>query len=901
MRKRLLQLIATLTCRAPWMTLGAVGLLTLVAAHLAFVASDQLFKSDLTEFLPPEREYARVYNDAKASFGSFHYMIVAFQADLRGKEEALKETARRFALAIEGRSDLIAASERRFDTGASDYQDQFPFSDKNSVNLMTEEDWERIDERLRPEAVDAALQRIVTTLQATEPNRSRDRLLQDPFDVDSVILRRLLRSRGPIDIVSLRDGYIMSEDGQTLLMILRPQRSATDHRFARDLMDFLRHAGEGVFLRNPYLRTEGRVRIGFIGPHVETDYVARLIQRDLQAAFVVSFVGVLLLFMLTFRRPAALLFVGLPLLIGVVWALGVTALTVGRLTTITFSIATVLVGLGVDFAVHIYNRFAEEHRRGAGTRVALERAIVQTGEGILTGAVTSAVAFYGLMLTTFPGFRELGIVAGTGILCCLAAVYLALPALILANARIWGRLHRVPRPATFGLSGLATSVIGYPRATLVIGVAVTAYLAFFAQGVEFSGDWSPRGELPEEYRVLERRVERDFREGDRRFDLPGPPIIAIVSGDTLQEALEANDRLYDNLEAAYERFPTLLSCDSLRKALPARRSQEESRKRISARLARELGGLEKRVQAAGASLGLSPLVFEPFIARLANLRNVSETAPYLDVRAGDADPTLVRQAWDYAVRENLNGDGGQEGERYRVITRIFPRARLLEAEEPVWTPAPPPAFFRTLSDGVDKVAFTGDAMLMAEATRADLRRDMARAVLFVAVAVYLLLCLHFRNARLAALAMMPVVCSLLWTLGVMKLAGLRLDFLNAIVLPMIIGLGIDDGIHILQRYREDRTTRGDGGKEDDVEAAVRHSGRAVVITSLTTMIGFGALSLAHFRGLREMGILVILGVGFSLVATLTLMPTLLSVAGERLRLLDAVGRDRGVERRAGKD
>lgn len=882
LRKRLLQLIAAITFRAPWLTLSVVGALTLVSAHLA--GHYLVPSTDLSDFLPERLESREIYERALRDFDSFHHVFVVFESSLPSSQAAereakLKEAARLFDQAID-RPDLPA--EYKIKPATREY-----FSlqtDRLIVNLLTERDWETIEGRLSEQGVERMAKRLLALLQVSEPNRSSSRALEDPLGLDDIWRKRLLHDPGPLAIETSDDGHVLSEDGSALLMTVRPRGvAATDHRDSRDLMRVLREAAASVFERRPELRDKSRISISFLGPHVETDFAAGVILEDMKKTALVSFVLVLLLFLVAFRRPGVVLFVAITLVVGVVWTLGLTTWMVGRLTTITVSFAAVLVGLGVDFAVHIYSRYAEEHRGGAGTRLAMSRAIVLTGEGIMIGAITTAVAFFGLTLTTFAVFRELGLIVGAGILCCLAAVYLVLPSLVLVNARMWGKHYKMVRPASFGLSRVATSVMGYPRATIVVGVAATAYFAFYARDVSFSTDWSQLVAAPADYQYLKRRTEK-------QFPVPGPPIVAVVSGDTLQEALEANDRVYANLESGRERFDALLSYDSLRTRLPSIATQERSRERFRSRFLGEgLGKVKTRYEEAGTRAGLAPEAFRPFISRLADLGVAAEGSAESDYLRFDADApdVLIRETQHFVTKVSV--DSGEPGERrdcFRIMTLIYPRSDA-------WTASPPQAFFDHVSESVDNIEFTGDTVLLSQAVRSDLARDLARAIFLVGAVVYALLVLHFRSLRLAALGMLPVVCSLIWTLGTMRLLGIELNLLNAIVLPMIIGLGIDDGIHILQRYFE--------SEDGDVEGAVRHSGRAVTITSLTTIAGFGALSLAHFQGLREMGLLTILGVGYALIATLTLLPTLLQVSGPRVRLLDAIGRDRGVEKEAGRD
>jgi hypothetical protein len=148
-------------------------------------------------------------------------------------------------------------------------------------------------------------------------------------------------------------------------------------------------------------------------------------------------------------------------------------------------------------------------------------------------------------------------------------------------------------------------------------------------------------------------------------------------------------------------------------------------------------------------------------------------------------------------------------------------------------------------------------------------RGFLRAVFVGAVLVGLILLVDFRSLRHAALAALPLAIGLVWTLGAMRLVGMSFNFANLVAVPLIVGVGIDNGVHVIHRVRLE------GGRGMGV--VLRHTGRAILISSLTTMIGFGCLSLASHRGLESLGLLLLLGVGSCLVASILVLPNLLVV------------------------
>jgi hypothetical protein len=127
--------------------------------------------------------------------------------------------------------------------------------------------------------------------------------------------------------------------------------------------------------------------------------------------------------------------------------------------------------------------------------------------------------------------------------------------------------------------------------------------------------------------------------------------------------------------------------------------------------------------------------------------------------------------------------------------------------------------------------------------------------------------LHFRKWRTTLFTLMPLVMGLIWMVGAMSLFGIRINFINAVILPMIIGMGIDNSVHLMHRFLE--------GGGSDAGHALRSTGRAMAMCSLTTMLGFGSLATARYQALSTMGWVTILGMGFCLIAALCFLPTLL--------------------------
>ena len=161
--------------------------------------------------------------------------------------------------------------------------------------------------------------------------------------------------------------------------------------------------------------------------------------------------------------------------------------------------------------------------------------------------------------------------------------------------------------------------------------------------------------------------------------------------------------------------------------------------------------------------------------------------------------------------------------------------------------------------------------LIALQLRGMVKRDFTLLAPLALAVVLALLFLHFRNPRWVGMALTPLLAGVAYMLGASVLLGIELNPANAVAVPLILGIGIDDGIHIVHRYRERK----------DVGAAVKLTGRAVIMTSLTTMVGFGSLSTSHFPALASMGHIALLGIGSCLLTSLLLLPSLLMLVGKK--------------------
>lgn len=330
-----------------------------------------------------------------------------------------------------------------------------------------------------------------------------------------------------------------------------------------------------------------------------------------------------------------------------------------------------------------------------------------------------------------------------------------------------------------------------------------------------------------------------------------------------------NDALYDKIEYAKTEYDyPVLSLDSLRTFLPSVQTQLESRRMI---LQIDIDALKSSLEEDGRKIGLEPRTFDLFLARLRSLQAAASDAPFIMLKKGlTLNPVFYQLVLQYMKTADFP-------RRYEVLTRIYPT-------EGKWENIVPETFLNFLAKDLGKVEFTGVSIISSELDTV-IKRDLALVILIVIFSIFLLLILHFGSIKAALLAIIPVLCGTIWMVGTMQLLGIKMNYLNIVVAPMIIGIGVDNGIHLLHRFYET--------ENPDLNAIVQFTGRAIMITSLTTLLGFGSLALASYRGVREMGLLSIIGVGFCLIASIGFLPAILKIWSRRRKISDIIGLDDG--------
>lgn len=859
MRRRFLRQIAETSFRFA----GIVFVILVLVTAMAVSGARHLrFDTRLSDFLPPNSPTARRVGELEQDYRNLEPIVVSLRARRGLSESELIEIANTAGEYLDDPA-YFRRAVFKVDALAQEYYESL--SDVRLIALLTEEDWkvlENLGDRLeRTRAL---------RLSAFMPRRAAGGA-GDPLGVLGEVRRRLARARAPIPIYPRR-GYFFNRDGGTLQLLLYPVRSSDDALYTLKAVGFLERARDFLYDRNPTWRE--RVTIEYFGSHIATAEKIRATARELAVIVGVTILLLLVLLVVFFRKAEAVVFVLAPPALGLIWALGLyhafsRALGLNpademggattRVTAVTAAFLLITFGIGLSYSLHLFHRFTIELYRTRNYYRALQISYVETGRAIFASAVTSALIFFLLFLTSFRGLKELGVLAALATLCNLAACMLTVPTL--AALKSWiakGRVSPIVL-APLNVSRLSEAALRLPRATLGAALVITIFfgMAFRTEGFEVMGlKFHPRFGSIAAYLF---RPETPAESLETDSPRPGRPVVAIVEADTIQEALERNDRLYDDLtridREAGERAG-IQAIDSLRVVLPSLVTQRRS---LQALKQFDLEALERSVHNASRMLGLQPSVFESFVEQIADLQRRSVDWQPLEYSSAEGD-AFVRTVQRFVTH--------RQG-RYRIATPIFPGAEG-------FTQAQTDLLIRAAAPPGSEVAFIGDPIIERELSER-LKFDLALLILLSALAIFAALVLHFRGLRPAVLAFIAVAVQGIWVGGAMVLFGVPLHLLTLMAMPLGVTLALDNVTHLLQNFRDRQSM--------DVRFSLVTLGRSIVLSCTAIGLLYGTLALASLEGLRDLGRVVLFGAGASLVATLALLPAMIRLWGRDEPLL----------------
>jgi len=830
LRDRLLGAWARGAVRRPRLTLMLC--LLLAAASVLACTTNLEFRSDRNELIDDDLPWNALYAQYRARAPRWNDFIVVLEgaADAPVVDRAAEELATRLAH-VEG----IAAVDAGFDASAA------------SPSLFYVGDEESFARSLATLGVTAAC--------AAAPDRSALRQALAPRDLGEASEPPLLAQVDPerawppewrkAFVAAAQDALATIDREDADLSALFPRggfqafgAGGGRYRLLFVQIDQEKHDGVGAAaaaltaLRRaiehtlPTLSTPGAVADwGITGiPAIEADETAQSM-KDSTVSSIVAFSVIAVLLLAALRSVLAPLFSALALLVGIAWSFGWVVLAIGHLQLLSVVFTLILLGLGIDFAIHLLSSLESSAIRSEALEPAMARSFRTVGPGLFTGAVTTAAAFSMTAFTDFRGMAEMGVIAAGGIMLCFVAVLLVLPALLAWTKRWPDVLPPRRTTRTDRMLARLAALHHQPRRAVMFAAAPCLLLAVAAPGVRYDADvlnLQPHGIESAEW-------ERRLLAEDGASAWAGLVVVDEAELPAMVRALRAAGGL-GRIRGAAEIIPADLAM---------RRAAVSSLAAYAAAATDDSAAPHAAPAAGTATRSIANLTVQAIGA--APPPSLADLPAALEARWRTTDGDAI------IFVDPVPDPGG---------TSVLDPDRLA-------------AFVAALREIAP--AACGPPIQIYESSRLILRAYWLAALLAIG-AIFVLLMIDFRSLADALCALLPVSLAFVMLFGVMRLTDIPLNFANIIVMPLMFGIGVDLGVHLVHRWR----------LEPDGTPSGLTSGtfRAILLSTTTTVIGFLSMVIAEHRGVRSLGIVMSIGLALCLGTSVLVLSPLLRWRGK---------------------
>jgi uncharacterized protein len=948
-----LRALTRISARWPRFILALVILASCACAGYTFFFLK--FKTDRAELLDPQVEFHKHWQKYSTTFEHASQVTVVVEAGSSDEiKRILDEVADRLKREPEHFSHILC----KFDAGplqrkwlqyVKPRQLQIGLRRINEYSPVLRGDWSRIEldglfNRLGDQ-IEARLASPATS--ATPPTPSEMRQIFKHSDLLTASLDHFLENPAEFhspwpDLVPMdtqtralkeETAYFLSDRGTMGYIRVVPRKDPAEATGEWQSLTRLEEIDAEVAEAHP------GSKIGLTGvPVLESDEMRRS-QWDMGFATLIAAAGCLVLMVFGFRGVRHPMLVLVMLAASITWALGFTTEMIGHLNIFSLAVVSILFALGIEFAITYATRYLQLRREGWQLRPALMETTGRIGTGIITAAVTAALAFLCTLMTDFVGVAELGIIAAAGIVLCALATFFVLPALIALSDQN-ADPARLPKPLEGNYS---RKLLGrFPLATLVVSTVVV--LGVGLQVVKFEHRRiTPRIRFDSNLLNLQAQDAESVRLERRLSEESSNPLLFCVS-------IADSERQMRELHAKFEKLASVGHVESLAMRLPAsasdetrqllaqyrsllssvpaqlpaipsadpiatgkaienfyvtvkKYSDEEHAKRVAEKTDGFLNRFEKLTQTEQTRL-LNQFQYKMAVDLLNRFQAVRYASNDEEIQAADLPDELVsryvsapdaegkrkwllqiypkERIWDEAplthfvselrtVDANVTGTPIQNHESVRQIRHSYETAALYAfavvwiillidflGREARWL-----ALLPTLL-----VTVLAAVMLHARHIQVD---PMVFAIAYVVVTGAIALVIDARNLRNAAIAYLVPLAGGLLMFGIFARTHIDLNPANLLVLPLLLGIGVNYGVQVVHDYRSQKGPYQISG----------HVFGTVVLTALTSMVGFGSMMIASHRGLFSLGIALAIGISSCLFVSLVLVPSLLSVISKR--------------------
>ncbi len=681
----------------------------------------------------------------------------------------------------------------------------YNFLYENLPIFLNETDYEIIEERLADSAVRATLRNNYRTLVSPVGIVLKQFLVNDPLHLTSLAYGKLNQIQTG-EQFTFEKNRIFSKDKNDLFLFITVKNPG-DTKAMKQMVTGFEKEIQSI--------GNSEIEVNYFGTPVISEANADRIKKDLMITLSLSIIFLLLLLGIYFRNFLAPVILLVPVVAGGALALALLYLLKGEISAISLGMGSVLLGIGIDFSLHLFTHF-----KHTGS---VRELFGDLAKPIVIGAITTASAFMCLFLIRSPGLQDFGLFAALSVLSTAFATLVFLPLILIP---VFKKI-RAKKPASF-VSSLASYDFHKNSYLVLIILVLTVVFFYTGRRVTFNENLMDMNYMTEKLKKAETRISE-------KTTITSSSVFMITTGKDLDEALQNNDGMVDSLESLKERG-IIKEYFNVADLMPSIAQQQQKIRRWNQFWESRKEALFATMVNEGEVLGFKTGSFSRFFEMVEN-----EYSPLPAKKFGEISHLFLQ---DYLIENE---------EQSAVIT-------LIKTEKENKN------LIRRSISGFDQTYYF-DRQEFSERMFGLIKSQFNQLLWYSSILVFLLLLISFGRIELAIVTFVPLLISWVWTIGIMGILNIQFNFFNLMISTFIFGLGDDYSIFMTEGHLRKLQY-----KRDNIPTFKR----SVILSALTTVVGIGVLVFAGHPALKSIALVAMIGITSAVVVTFTLQPVLIN-------------------------
>tara|TARA_R110002124_G_scaffold17532_2_gene73036 strand:- start:11802 stop:15422 length:3621 start_codon:yes stop_codon:yes gene_type:complete len=782
---------------------GSIIAIILLLFSLLFVASKIQFEEDISKLIPSNDSNVEMQRVLK-SVNFTDKIVVNIKRQSNGNVSDLTQYAATFLDSINSvAANYISSIQGKVDD--DDIGATLDFVYENIPVFLDESDYKTISEKLKKDSIDAITQANYRTLLSPTGIIAKKTILKDPLGISFIGLKKL-QQLGVGDDFILKDGFLLSKDENNVLLFITPKygssETAQNEAFAAMLYSIQHQLNEEY---------SSKVESEYFGAALIAVANAQQIKRDIQFTVGIALTILILIFIFFYRKISVPLILFTPTVFGGLLSVACLYLIRTQISAISLGIGSVLLGVTLDYSLHILTHIRNNH--------GIEALYRDIAKPILMSSLTTALAFLCLLFLNSQALQDLGIFAAISVLGASVFALLFIPLVYKGGNQQQVKSTFLDRLAAFNF---------HKNKIAIGGIAALILLSLFTYGyVGFDKDISKLNYEPPAATKAKENL-------DALTNISSKSVYIAVYDETVEAALRKNDHIYRKLQEL-EKKATVISYSSIGALVSSEEIQKEKINTWNNYWDPEtLQNTKNNLIESGAALGFKPKTFESFYSYLETDFTPLKIEDYKDISTFTIDDHITSRP-DYTTVTSLVKTDAENVQEVKDVFNSFPNTLVIDRQQ------------------------------MNETLLGHLKTDFNNLIGYSLLVVLVILLVFYRSLSLTIVTALPIFLTWFITIGVMGLLQIQFNIFNIIISTFIFGLGIDYSIFmtngLLKTYRT--------GEQD-----IATHKTSIILSVITTILGVGVLIFAKHPALYSISVVSIIGILSAMLVAFTVQPLL---------------------------